>query len=200
MSKKSVNPKKIVVFTGAGISAESGLKTFRDSDGLWESYPVDVVASISGWQNDPQLVLEFFNQRRKDAAKAQPNRAHLAIAELESMFEVVVVTQNIDSLHERSGSTKVIHLHGSLNQARSSIDPAVVYDIGDSAIQFGQECELKSQLRPNVVFLVKCRFIWMRPKSTLRRLHACWQWGRLWWWSRPHRCLKRQDLMQPKYW
>ena len=99
MSKKPINPKKIVVFTGAGISAESGLKTFRDSDGLWESYPVDVVASISGWQNNPQLVLDFFNQRRKDAAKAQPNRAHVAIAELESMFEVVVVTQNIDSLH-----------------------------------------------------------------------------------------------------
>ncbi len=152
MSKKPINPNKIVIFSGAGISAESGLKTFRDSDGLWENYPVDLVASRSGWENDPALVLEFYNQRRKDAALAQPNAAHLAIAKLEEKFEVVIITQNVDDLHERAGSSQVIHLHGELTKARSSIDETLLYDIGDKPVNLGQKCELNSQLRPHIVW------------------------------------------------
>ncbi|PUA28657.1 MAG: NAD-dependent deacylase [Cellvibrio sp. 79] len=152
MPKAPINPQKIVVFSGAGISAESGLKTFRDSNGLWENYPVEVVASINGWRNNPELVLDFYNQRRLDAANATPNKAHLAIAELEKKFDVVVITQNVDDLHERAGSSNVIHLHGNLTQARSSIDPGLIYDIGSAAIHIGQTCGLKSQLRPNIVF------------------------------------------------
>lgn len=152
MPKAPINPQKIVVFTGAGISAESGLKTFRDSNGLWENYPVEVVASANGWRNNPELVLDFYNQRRLDAANAEPNKAHLAIAELEKKFDVVVITQNVDDLHERAGSSNVIHLHGKLNQARSTKDYNLIYDIGSAPIQMGQTCALKSQLRPNIVF------------------------------------------------
>ena len=152
MSKKSINPQKIVIFSGAGISAESGLNTFRDSNGLWENYPVEVVASLNGWKSNPELVLDFYNQRRKDAANASPNKAHLAIAALEKTFEAVIITQNVDDLHERAGSSNVLHLHGSLNQARSNVDPSLIYDIGSNPIHIGQSCELKSQLRPNIVF------------------------------------------------
>lgn len=152
MPKEPINPRKVVIFSGAGISAESGLITFRDSNGLWENYPVEVVASLSGWRNNPKLVLDFYNQRRSDAAKAVPNKAHLAIAALEQTFEVVVITQNVDDLHERAGSSNVLHLHGSLNQARSSLDPNLSYDIGSNPIHMGQTCELKSQLRPHIVF------------------------------------------------
>ncbi|HTF96653.1 MAG TPA: Sir2 family NAD-dependent protein deacetylase [Cellvibrio sp.] len=152
MSKAPINPQKIIVFTGAGISAESGLKTFRDSNGLWENHPVELVASVSGWRNNPELVLDFYNQRRVDAANAEPNKAHLAIAELENKFDIVVITQNVDDLHERAGSSNVIHLHGSLNQARSSINSNLIYDIGSSPILLGQTCALQSQLRPNIVF------------------------------------------------
>ena len=153
MSKKPpINPRKIIVFTGAGVSAESGLKTFRDSDGLWENYPVELVASPRGWEADPELVLEFYNQRRAQAFEAKPNAAHIAIAGLEKKFDVIVVTQNIDDLHERAGSSKVIHLHGELSKARSSIDQDILYDIGNKSITIGQKCELKSQLRPHVVW------------------------------------------------
>ncbi|GLS27007.1 NAD-dependent deacylase [Marinibactrum halimedae] len=152
MNRKEINPKKIVVFTGAGISAESGLKTFRDSDGLWENYPIELVATPEGWWNDPELVLGFYNQRRSDAAQAKPNAAHQAIARLEEQYEVVIITQNIDDLHERAGSTQVLHLHGELTKARSSIEESLLYDIGSKPIHLGQKCELNSQLRPHVVW------------------------------------------------
>src|SRR5437868_10169364 len=112
--------KKVVVFTGSGISAESGLKTFRDSDGLWENYRVEEVATPQAWQLDRAMVLEFYNQRRKQVLDARPNAAHLALAKLESKYDVQIITQNIDDLHERAGSTKVVHLHGEIRKARSS--------------------------------------------------------------------------------
>lgn len=151
-TKKDIRTNKIVVFTGAGISAESGIKTFRDSDGLWENVPVELVASPSGWHHDPALVLDFYNQRRNEIFAAQPNAAHLAIAELEKHFEVVIITQNIDNLHERAGSSQVIHVHGEITKAQSSLDSSITYDIGDSPILMGQKCELNSQLRPHIVW------------------------------------------------
>ena len=144
--------KKIVVLTGAGMSAESGLKTFRDSGGLWEEYDVSVVASIDGWRQDPELVLNFYNERRKQLENAQPNAAHKALAKLEEKYEVQIITQNVDNLHERAGSKHVLHLHGLLTQARSSIDVNLVYDIGYKEIHIGDLCEKGSQLRPNIVW------------------------------------------------
>jgi len=144
--------KKIVVLTGAGMSAESGLKTFRDSGGLWEEYDVTVVASIDGWRQDPELVLKFYNERRKQLENAQPNAAHKALAKLEEKYEVQIITQNVDNLHERAGSKHVLHLHGLLTQARSSIDVNLVYDIGYKEIHIGDLCEKGSQLRPNIVW------------------------------------------------
>ncbi|WP_444932156.1 SIR2 family NAD-dependent protein deacylase [Microbulbifer sp. SSSA002] len=158
MGKKPINQNKVVVFTGAGISAESGLKTFRDADGLWEKTPIELVASPSGWQHDPQFVLSFYNQLRKNAALAEPNAAHLAIAELERDFEVVVITQNVDNLHERAGSSQVIHLHGELNKARSTADANHIYDIAERDIHLGDLCELGSQLRPHIVWFNEVPF------------------------------------------
>jgi NAD-dependent deacetylase len=143
--------KKLVVLSGAGISAESGLKTFRDSDGLWEGYDVTEVATPRGWKKDPQLVLDFYNMRRRDVAKAQPNAAHIGLAELEKDFDVTIITQNIDDLHERGGSTKVLHLHGEIFKMRSERDEELVYDIrGD--INLGDKAEDGAQLRPNIVW------------------------------------------------
>src|SRR5579859_4581066 len=144
---ETTNKKKLVVLTGAGISAESGLKTFRDSDGLWEGYDVMEVATPRGWRKDPQLVLDFYNMRRKDVAKAVPNAAHLGLAELEKDFEVHIITQNIDDLHERAGSTRVYHLHGEIFKMRSEADESLVYDIRDD-IQMGQLADDGAQLRP----------------------------------------------------
>lgn len=144
--------KKIVVLSGAGISAESGLATFRDSGGLWEGHDVMEVASIEGWQRNPLVVLDFYNKRRRQAAQAQPNDAHLAIASLEKKFDVTVITQNVDNLHEKAGSSKIIHLHGELNKARSSIDENLIYDISDREIHLGDKCEKGSQLRPHIVW------------------------------------------------
>src|ERR1041384_6883377 len=121
--------KKIVVLTGAGISAESGLKTFRDSDGLWEGYDVREVATPRAWQKNPALVLEFYNQRRKNAAEAKPNAAHFGLASLQDDFDVTIITQNIDDLHERGGSKKVLHLHGSIFQMRREHDDSLVHEI-----------------------------------------------------------------------
>ena len=143
--------KNLIVLTGAGVSAESGLKTFRDSDGLWMGYDVYEVASPQGWQKNPELVLDFYNQRRKEVAKALPNAAHKAIADLEKNFEVAVITQNIDDLHERAGSKNVIHLHGEIFKMRSEIDADTFYEIKDD-IQFGQIAEDGFQLRPHVVW------------------------------------------------
>lgn len=143
--------KNLIVLTGAGISAESGLKTFRDSDGLWMGYDVYEVASPQGWEKDPELVLDFYNQRRKEVAKALPNKAHKGIAELEKDFNVTVITQNIDDLHERGGSKNVVHLHGEIFKMRSVNDPNTFYEIHDN-IQFGQKAPDGFQLRPHVVW------------------------------------------------
>lgn len=143
---------KIVVFTGAGVSAESGIATFRDSNGLWHNHNIEDVASPEGWRRNPQLVLDFYNQRRRDLAQAQPNPAHIAIAKLESVFDVYVVTQNIDDLHERGGSKNIIHLHGEITKARSSVDEDDIYPIGYADIQIGDKCRQRSQLRPHIVW------------------------------------------------
>lgn len=143
---------KLVVLTGAGISAESGLATFRDSGGLWEGYRVEEVATPEAWRKNPELVLDFYNQRRRSAINAKPNRGHEILAELEKHFEVTIVTQNVDNLHERAGSSKVIHLHGSLFESRSTRNPALVYPIAGSELNLGDWCELGSQLRPNIVW------------------------------------------------
>lgn len=144
--------KKITVLTGAGISAESGLSTFRDSGGLWEGHNVMDVASPEGWRRDKELVLEFYNQRRRQLENAKPNYAHTALVELEKKYDVTVITQNVDDLHERAGSSHVIHLHGELNKARSSADPALIYDLKGKDIKSGDKCEKGSQLRPHVVW------------------------------------------------
>jgi NAD-dependent deacetylase len=143
--------KKLVVLTGAGISAESGLKTFRDSDGLWEGYDVTEVATPRGWKKNPQLVLDFYNMRRKDVASAKPNAAHTGLAELEKYFDVHIITQNIDDLHERGGSTKVLHLHGEIFKMRSEKTHELVREIrGD--IMLGDCAEDGCQYRPNIVW------------------------------------------------
>ncbi len=142
----------VVVLTGAGISAESGISTFRDVDGLWQGHDVTKVASPEGWASDRSLVLEFYNQRRKQALAAKPNAGHQALAELESEFEVSIVTQNVDSLHEQAGSTRVLHLHGELHKSRSTADPSLVYDIEGWELAEGDLCEKGSQLRPHIVW------------------------------------------------
>ncbi len=144
--------KKVVVFSGAGVSAESGLRTFRDSDGLWEEYNVMDVATPEAWAADPGLVLEFYNKRRAQALNAQPNEAHRAIAALEAHFDVTVITQNIDNLHERAGSSNVLHLHGEITKARSSVYPDLIYNIDEAPINLGDKCEKGSQLRPHIVW------------------------------------------------
>jgi NAD-dependent deacetylase len=152
MQKPDIGREKIVVFTGAGVSQESGLRTFRDSDGLWHEHAIEQVASPEGWRADPALVLNFYNERRKAVRAAEPNTAHTAIAELERDFDVVVVTQNVDDLHERAGSSNVIHVHGEILKAQSSADPALVYPLDGRDIALGDLCERGSQLRPAVVW------------------------------------------------
>ncbi len=144
--------KKIVVLSGAGISAESGLSTFRDSGGLWEGHNVMDVASPEGWRRNKELVLEFYNQRRRQLMNAKPNDAHLSLVKLEKNYDVTVITQNVDDLHERAGSENVLHLHGKLNQARSTADPDLIYELYGKDINAGDKCELGSQLRPNIVW------------------------------------------------
>jgi NAD-dependent deacetylase len=142
---------KIVVLSGAGISAESGLKTFRDSDGLWMGYNVQDVATPRGFKKDPQMVLDFYNQRRKDVAEAQPNAAHIGLAALEKDFDVQIVTQNIDDLHERAGSSRVLHLHGEIFKMRSEKDESKIYDIR-GGINLGDKAADGGQLRPHIVW------------------------------------------------
>jgi len=144
--------KNLVVLSGAGISAESGIPTFRDSDGLWEGYDVMEVATPEGWKKNPSLVLDFYNQRRKKALEVKPNRGHEVLAELEKHFKVTVITQNVDDLHERAGSTHVLHLHGSLFESRSTRDESLVYPITGWELKVGDTCEKGSQLRPNIVW------------------------------------------------
>lgn len=142
----------IVVLTGAGISAESGLRTFRDADGLWENHNVYDVATPEAWQRDPELVLRFYNERRRDVAKAEPNAAHKALVDLEEAFDVTIITQNIDDLHERAGSSRVVHLHGQITQARGVADEDLLIDISGKDISLGDLCPNGSQLRPHVVW------------------------------------------------
>jgi len=144
--------KKLVVLTGAGISAESGLKTFRDMGGLWEEYDVTEVASPEGWEKNMELVLRFYNERRRQLRNSEPNNGHLALVELEKHFDVHIITQNVDDLHERAGSKKVLHLHGELKKAQSTGDSELVYEIEGTELNPGDKCEKGFQLRPYIVW------------------------------------------------
>lgn len=144
--------KHIVALTGAGISAESGLSTFRGNAGLWERYSLEDVATPSGWKKNPEQVLQFYNARRQQVRMAKPNPAHYALARLAEKFNVSIITQNIDDLHERAGSENVLHIHGEIMKARSSIDPNLIYDLEDKDIAIGDTCAKGSQLRPHVVW------------------------------------------------
>lgn len=143
--------KKLVVLTGAGISAESGIKTFRDADGLWEDHDIMEVASPVGWQKNPALVLDFYNKRRKQLLEVQPNSAHFTLAELEEEFDVHIITQNVDDLHERAGSSKVLHLHGELLKARSTMDEAYIIECKIDILE-GDFCPKNGQMRPHIVW------------------------------------------------
>lgn len=144
--------KRIVVLTGAGISAESGLRTFRDTDGLWEGFNIMDVATPEAWERDPVLVQQFYNERRKQVLEAQPNAAHFGLAALEAQYKVDIITQNVDDLHERAGSSAVLHLHGIITKSQSSLNPALTYSLEGHEIKMGDKCELGSQLRPHVVW------------------------------------------------
>lgn len=144
--------KRIVVFTGAGMSAESGIKTFRDSDGLWENHRIEDVATPEAWQRNPELVLRFYNERRKQMRETKPNAGHDALIELEKAFDVWVITQNVDDLHERAGSKNVLHLHGELSKLRSTKNPNLIYTPDHWETKMGDVCELGAQLRPHIVW------------------------------------------------
>lgn len=144
--------KKLVVLSGAGMSAESGLKTFRDMGGLWETYRVEDVATPEAWERNPQLVLDFYNERRRQAFNAEPHRGHRALAELEACFDVQIITQNVDALHEKAGSSHVLHLHGELSKVRSVIHPELIYDRGGDAVMWGDLADDGGQLRPHIVW------------------------------------------------
>ena len=144
--------KKLVVLSGSGISAESGIKTFRDMGGLWEEYDVMEVASPQAWQENPELVLRFYNERRKKLLECSPNNGHLGLVELEKYFDVQIITQNVDDLHERAGSKNVLHLHGEIRKARSTADENLIYNILGWELKLGDKCDKGSQLRPHVVW------------------------------------------------
>jgi NAD-dependent deacetylase len=144
--------KRIVVLTGAGVSAESGIPTFRDGDGLWKKYRFEELATPGAFARNPELVLEFYNWRRKIVIEARPNPAHLALARLESGFDVRIITQNVDDLHERAGSAKVMHLHGEICKSRSTADETLVYPVEGAELNMGDVCEKGSQLRPHIVW------------------------------------------------
>ncbi|MBA2328618.1 MAG: NAD-dependent deacylase [Flavisolibacter sp.] len=158
---------KLVVLTGAGISAESGLKTFRDSDGLWEGFDINEVATATAWKKNPALVQEFYNMRRQNVKEAKPNEAHKILAELEQDFDVQIVTQNIDDLHERAGSTKVLHLHGEIFKMRSEKNEDLIYPIHDD-IQMGDKAEDGAQLRPQIVWFEEPVYM-IEPAANLMR-------------------------------
>lgn len=144
--------KKIVILTGAGISAESGIKTFRDGDGLWRNHSFQDLATPEAWQRNPQLVLDFYNERRKQLFEVAPNEGHKALVKLETLFDTHIITQNVDDLHERAGSTKVLHLHGELKKVRSTSNPDLVYTLDQWELKWGDCCEEGSQLRPHIVW------------------------------------------------
>jgi NAD-dependent deacetylase len=144
--------KKLVILSGAGMSQESGIRTFRDMDGLWEEYNINDVATPEAWAKNPALVMQFYNDRRKQLLEAQPNAGHYGLAALEKEFDVHIITQNIDDLHERAGSSKVLHLHGELKKSRSTVDENLIYDIDGWELKMGDKCEKGSQLRPHIVW------------------------------------------------
>jgi NAD-dependent deacetylase len=144
--------KTVVVLSGAGISAESGIRTFRDSNGLWEEHKVEDVATFDAWQKNKELVLHFYNERRKQVLEVSPNGAHYALAELQEEYNVRIITQNIDDLHERAGSNDILHLHGEILKARSTIDASLIYPIKGWEIKLGDKCDKGSQLRPHIVW------------------------------------------------
>ena len=144
--------KKIVVLSGAGISKESGIPTFRDNDGLWKSYRFEEVASPLAWKRNPELVLDFYNFRRKAVVEAEPNEAHILLADLQRYFDMFVITQNVDDLHERAGTKNILHLHGQIRQARSTADENIIVDLPDWELNLGDLCPKGSRLRPNIVW------------------------------------------------
>ena len=144
--------KNLVILSGAGMSQESGIRTFRDMGGLWEEYDVMDVATPEAWARNPELVMNFYNDRRKQLYECTPNAGHLGLVELEKNFDVHIITQNVDNLHERAGSSKVLHLHGELKKARSSVDESLIYEIDGWELKFGQKCAKGSQLRPHIVW------------------------------------------------
>lgn len=154
MKAMKTSSKRVVVLTGAGMSAESGIATFRDSGGLWDHYPVEQVATPEGFAADPERVLAFYNLRRRELLKAKPNNGHIGLAEMQSLYDVTIITQNIDNLHEQAGSNKVLHLHGELMKARSSGDPGQIIDLdpAECDIHLGDLCDRGFQLRPHVVW------------------------------------------------
>lgn len=147
-----MDKKKLVVLSGAGMSAESGIKTFRETGGLWEQYSIEEVATPEAFHNNPELVLEFYNQRRKQLQKVEPNLGHKIMADLQQHFDVTIITQNVDNLHERAGSKDILHLHGELTKVRSSKYPDLIYDIGTKEIKLGDTCKKGAQLRPHIVW------------------------------------------------
>ena len=144
--------QNIVVLSGAGISAESGISTFRDSNGLWENHPIEKVATPSAWEENKKLVLQFYNQRRKQLFEVEPNSGHEALVALEEHFNVHIITQNVDDLHERAGSSNILHLHGELKKARSTVDSRLIYEMDSWELNLGDTCEKGSQLRPHIVW------------------------------------------------
>jgi len=146
------NKKKLVILSGAGISSESGLRTFREMGGLWEDYDVMEVASPQGWEDNPELVTRFYNERRKQLLNSKPNMGHLILYDLEEHFDVEIITQNVDDLHERAGSSKILHLHGELKKARSTMDPSLVYNLDDWELTAESKCAKGSRLRPHIVW------------------------------------------------
>jgi NAD-dependent deacetylase len=144
--------RKIIVLTGAGISAESGIRTFRDSGGLWEEHDITEVATFDAWRKNQELVIRFYNERRKQVIEAQPNEGHQALVRLESKFDVHIITQNVDDLHERAGSKNILHLHGEIRKVRSTYDPKLVYTLDGWELKKGDRCEQGSQLRPHIVW------------------------------------------------
>ncbi len=144
--------KKIVILTGAGMSAESGVSTFRDNNGLWENHRVEDVATPEAWHRNRELVMRFYNERRKQLFEVEPNSGHIGLVTLEEKYDVHIITQNVDDLHERAGSSNVLHLHGELRKARSTIDPDLIYELDNWELKIGDKCEKGSQLRPHIVW------------------------------------------------
>lgn len=143
---------KIIILTGAGMSAESGISTFRDNDGLWKKHRFEDLATPHAWETNKELVIEFYNARRKQLFEVKPNAGHLALVKLESKYDVQIITQNVDDLHERAGSSNILHLHGELKKVRSTMDESLVYEMDHWEMKLGDKCEKGSQLRPHIVW------------------------------------------------